>query len=92
MRDTLAGMFIVLDLYIFGQALLRLRGYSHHKKAWFRPIQRALGGFALLVIWDIFAFGTGIQTIGLNALTLTVSGVLGIPGLLSLVAIRYGLS
>lgn len=54
----------------------------------FRLLLNAISGFVFLFIFNIFGSYWGI-TLGLNWLNAIVTGVLGIPGVVLLLLVRY---
>ncbi|OLZ11129.1 pro-sigmaK processing inhibitor BofA family protein [Sulfobacillus thermosulfidooxidans] len=92
MQGLLATGFILLVLVILGRAIWAILTRGFLKPSWRRFAIRGVAGASLIGAWNVIASWTGLGHIGFNILTLAVTGVLGVPGLLSLVTIRYGLS
>ncbi|WP_053959672.1 pro-sigmaK processing inhibitor BofA family protein [Sulfobacillus thermosulfidooxidans] len=92
MQGLLATGFILFVLIIFGRAIFAIVTRGLFIPRWRRFAIRSLAGAGLIFAWNVMASWTGLGHIGFNILTLAITGVLGVPGLLSLVTIRYGLS
>lgn len=85
-RVVVASLFAVVLVYVAAKAVGRPLAVLG------RVLAQAVLGLVFLKAWDLAATRFGWPPVGLNALTAAVMGVLGFPGFLSLLAIRYGLS
>ncbi|POB12119.1 pro-sigmaK processing inhibitor BofA family protein [Sulfobacillus sp. hq2] len=85
-RIVIALLFGALMVYIVVTSLAQPVG-------WAKPVLiRALGGLALLKVYDLAAVHLGWLPIGFNLMSAVVAGILGVPGFAALIAIRYGIS
>jgi pro-sigmaK processing inhibitor BofA len=85
-RAVAAGLFAVILLVILLRSMHRPLHYIAHVAF------QAVLGLIFLKAWDMVAAAFGWPVVGLNLATAGIIGLLGFPGFLSLLAIRYGLS
>ncbi len=85
-RTIAAILFAIVLLWVLVKALDR----PFH--VFGRVVFQAITGLIFLKAWDMAAASLGWPVIGLNLATGAIMGLLGLPGFLSLLVIRYGLS
>ena len=75
--------------YSVGAVLLVLSGIFLIKpiKLAFRVMLKCMGGFFLILFFNLFSEFCGI-TIGVNLVTAVTAGVLGLPGLTLMIALK----